>query len=231
MVFSIDDEAEFKADFVLATLNDIDPATTSATNGTSTTNTHTTSATTVRQKPASHKKKEATRHSGRGRRRAVVNGQGLTRNGCEEKSIEDEWSNPFSRSSGDRARERERERTGENTSRERVDTERSSEDSSSLQQTGSRLREEESVEVAGRVSDIQTSAGACGEVVEGGGGDMDHLDALFGEENMMDVGEGGWEEGGWGRGFATDKQTHNSEPQHPHSGDSIHLYVYTYAVY
>ena len=230
MVFSIDDEAEFKADFVLATLNDIDPAT-SATNGTSTTNTHTTSATTVRQKPASHKKKEATRHSGRGRRRAVVNGQGLTRNGCEEKSIEDEWSNPFSRSSGDRARERERERTGENTSRERVDTERSSEDSSSLQQTGSRLREEESVEVAGRVSDIQTSAGACGEVVEGGGGDMDHLDALFGEENMMDVGEGGWEEGGWGRGFATDKQTHNSEPQHPHSGDSIHLYVYTYAVY
>ena len=36
---------------------------------------------------------------------------------------------------------------------------------------------------------------------------------------------------GWHRGFATDKQTHHSEPQHPHSGDSIHLYVYTYAVY
>ena len=223
VVFSIDEETDFTADFVLATLMHFDHGT-SANNGpSSTSNTHTATSTTAtarRKHPIhqhTHQHKEVTRHNGsRARRKGNVNGQGFTRReGENEKSVEDEWTNPFFQARGDPTRVGGRD--GEMEGSEGMDMQRSGERESRLQPSSTR----ESGEIdAGADSFRQVShvSGACGDdVMMGEGEGVDPIDALFGEENMMDVaGEewGGWEEGDWGdQGRCASEKQSNSASQ------------------
>ena len=73
----------------------------------------------------------------------------------------------------------------------------------------------------GEVCGERGSGGGCDS--GGGGGFVDPLDALFGEENMMDVGEGGWEGGGFGMEPQADTTATHRETQHSPSGNYIEL--------
>ncbi|CAI8044033.1 Cell cycle checkpoint control protein RAD9B [Geodia barretti] len=235
VVFSIDATTEVKADFVLATLQDVADPTNPITNGTTAHSDSSTNAAGVRGKNAAHRQREQTRQNTRGRRRGTANGPGLTRRQDRGRgSVEDEWSHPFS-SSNSRSTKEDRERTSEERLASVESVHRSSE---AYHSTPSRQRMADARSRSSRTSEEHCTLGDAVMVEEDGHvtgdgaggegvtmveeGEADPLDALFGEENMMDVGEGGWE-GGRGGDFAAEgrPRSSSSEPQHKLPGFGI----------
>lgn len=243
---------------MLATLQDVDPAN-PVSNGTSTSS-HTTTNTTVRQKNTTQRQREPSRQNTRGKKkRGAANGRGLTRHRDQGSgSVEDEWTHPFSRSDDHSTnRMEERQSSSQERPRASVETARRSTSSgpqvyhstpyrklttdtssSSTGEQASQRTPSEDVSHGARgdsVTMVDKAGGGGGGVAmgeeEGGCGEADDpLDALFGEENMMDVGEGGWEGGGgggWGGGgfSAQPSSTGHSQPQHPPSGKPTSLCV------
>ena len=214
---------------MLATLQDVADPTNPITNGTTAHSESSTNTAGVRGKNAAHRQREQTRQNTRGRRRGTANGQGLTRRQDRGRgSVEDEWSHPFS-SSNSRSTKEDRERTSEERLASVESVHRSSE---AYHSTPSRQRMADARSRSSRTSEEHCTPGGDAVVVEEDGhvtgdgaggegvtmveeGEADPLDALFGEENMMDVGEGGWE-GGRGGDFAAEgrPRSSSSEPQH-----------------
>ena len=212
VVFSIDESTDFKADFVLATLSDSTATSASTTHhhhhhiasSTATTHTHT-----LRQKKSTSTAVQSNKVVQNGRGRRGTNGEGLPRHDRDNETVEDEWSHPFSRPARDmsrRGREGERIAPGHTA----LTTSSRSSQPASAGRHSNLLdgRNRHSVSHHGGVGEVMME-GVCegergeeeeegrGEAGSGGGRSgsvpqvVDPLDALFGEENMMDVAEGG----------------------------------------
>lgn len=236
MVFSIDDSSDFQADFVLATLL----GSTSASTESGGQQAQTVSAnlpnkhpSTVRGRKNSTTRQNKVMQNGRGKR--SVNEE------CPSRYNEDEWNHPFSIPARDLNSAQGRERDVQTTSTTKNSARNMSTTASSqrgLHSTPQDVRSRHSVSGDSGGEDVMVEGGWVGEEGEGRGDEResggvvqvsDPLDALFGEENMMDVageeGEGGgWEGGGGGFGMVPHPlitTTHREEPQNPISGDLI----------
>ena len=193
-----------------------DSSSNTATTITTTTHIHTTAITSAARHKRSSAKAIAEKNEAilNGRRR---NEEGLThcdgRNG--QTTIEDEWSHPFSRSGVN-----ERGRGRDNHTRQTTQTKQRSPHELTRSVTDCTTGDHTTTNTEGGDSRYHTEAGLVsqrergedgmmgegrleerregGFEGEGRGGEDDPLEALFGDENMMDVGEAG--EGGWERG-------------------------------
>ena len=155
-----------------------------------------------------------TRNRGPGSRRRSSNEEGPTRSdGNSKKTLEDEWNHPFSTPSSvsgrGRGRGRGRESAAQPTAQSREGNGHepcanaeltTSREHTASQERGGSGETGHSSQREGRRGDTMEGEGGLEEGFDGegggGGGEDDPLDALFGDENMMDVAEAG-EEGGW----------------------------------
>ena len=250
VVFSIDDSSDFQADFVLATLL-------------GSTSTYTESGV---QQAKIVSANLPSRHPSivRGRKNSSNRQNKVMQNGRGKQSVneegpshynEDEWNHPFSIPARDLNSAQGRERDVQATSNTKNSAGNSSTSTSSQSglhsttQNGSSRHSVSRIPSDGSGEDVMVEGGYVEEDGEGRGGERgsggvtqvsDPLDALFGEENMMDVageeGEGGgWEGGGGAFGMVSRPlvtTTHREEPQKPISGDLIthEWYTYMYSV-
>lgn len=238
-MFSIDDNTDFKADFVLATL--LDPNIPASTTSAPTNIAPSTSRGGIGRQRQAVSAREKVLQNGRRRRpeRRVANEEGPTRCEGDDEAV-DEWYNPFSRHDG-------REETERNNTTQSADrtTHIRNPVSHPLPSTGGhsssrRDGDGEMVGMRGGDGGRVLAGSECGDVRECGGEEReggrcdevigvdtaDPLNALFGEENMMDVGEEG--EGGWDvRGFRMDLQpVPNTTSRDDRSGTCIYVCTY-----
>lgn len=233
-MFSIDDSSDFQADFVLATL--LGSASASTENGlqqaeTISANVPKKQPSSVRQRKNSAVRQNKVMQNGRGKR--SINEEGPSHYN------EDEWNHPFSIPARDLNPVHGREGNDQSISSRKSGPARTNSTSTAPDMAGS------SQVKCGSVDEDVMMDGGCveeGEREEGGdkresGGVVqvsDPLDALFGEENMMDVAEE--EEGGGGFGMIPQplqaSTTHTEKSHSPISGETQHnIHVQKYHLF